>query len=66
MHAEKGKDQLEIFVTILAALNLDAHFDLFLPKQLISPVQLARLQGKQRQRASGQKVQDEEDVPSWQ
>jgi len=65
MQAEKGKVQLEIFVAILAALNLDAHLDLFLPKQLISPVQLAKLQGKQRQRASGQKVQDDEDMSSW-
>lgn len=65
MNAEKGKAQLEVFVAILAALNLTSHLELFLPKQQISPIQLAQLQGKQRQRASGQKALDEEDIPEW-
>lgn len=65
MNAEKGKAQLEVFVAILAALNLTSHLDLFLPKQHISPIQLAQLQGRQRQRASGQKASDEEDKPEW-
>ncbi len=65
MNAEKGKAQLEVFVAILAALNLTSHLDLFLPRQHISPIQLAQLQGRQRQRASGQKTSDEEDKPQW-
>lgn len=65
INAEKGKVQLEVFVAILAALDLVTQLDLFLPKQLISPIQLAKLQGKQRQRASGQRKQDEEDIPEW-
>ena len=65
INAEKGKAQLEVFVAILVALNLTSHLDLFLPKQQISPIQLAQLQGKQRQRASGQKMLDEEDIPEW-
>lgn len=65
MNAEKGKAQLEVFVAILVALNLTDHLELFLPKQQISPIQLARLQGRQRQRASGQKSPDEEDKSEW-
>ena len=63
INAEKGKAQLEVFVAILLALNLTSHLELFLPKQQISPLQLAQLQGRQRQRASGQKTADEEDEP---
>lgn len=54
LNAEKGKAQLETFIAILIALGLTAQLDLFLPKQALSPVQLAKLQGKKRQRASGQ------------
>ena len=65
LNAEKGKAQLEVFVAILLALNLTGHLELFLPKQQISPLQLAQLQGRQRQRASGQKTADEEGEPEW-
>ena len=65
INAEKGKAQLEVFVAILLALNLTAHMELFLPKQQISPQQHAQLQGRQRQRASGQKTADEEGEPEW-
>ncbi|WP_027850078.1 helix-turn-helix transcriptional regulator [Marinospirillum insulare] len=66
INAEKGKAQLEVFVAILVALNLTEHLELFLPKQQISPIQLAKLQGRQRQRASGQKSPDEEeDESEW-
>lgn len=53
MQAEKGKASLEVFVALLQALNLLAQLDQFLPPQTLSPVQLAKLQGKRRQRASG-------------
>ena len=65
INAEKGKAQLEVFVAILLALNLAGHLELFLPKQQISPLQLAQLQGRQRQRASGQKTVDEKGEPQW-
>lgn len=54
VQAEKGKVQLEVFVAIMIALNLTDQLSLFLPKQPISPIALAKLQGKQRQRASRQ------------
>ncbi len=53
MNAEKGQAQLVSLVAIMMALNLADNFDAFLPKQEISPIQLSKLQGKQRQRASG-------------
>ena len=65
LNAEKGKAQLEEFVAILRALNLTGHLELFLPKRQISPLQLARLQGRQRQRASGQKTAGQEGEPEW-
>ncbi|PWC17615.1 transcriptional regulator [Brenneria roseae subsp. roseae] len=69
LNAEKGKVQLEALIAIMAALNLTERLDNFLPPQDISPIQLARLQGKQRQRASGQrKTKDNksnEDVLEW-
>lgn len=65
LNAEKGKVQLEIFVAIMAALNLTEQLDLFLPMQEISPVQLAKLRGKKRQRASGQRKGAEQDDSEW-
>lgn len=55
LNAEKGKVQLEALIAILTALNLTSQLDNFLPEQIMSPLQLAKLQGKQRQRASGQR-----------
>jgi len=65
LNAEKGKVQLEILIAIMMALDLTEHLDLFLPKQEISPLQLAKLQGKKRQRASGKRCEMEEDKPEW-
>lgn len=61
LNAEKGKALLENFVAIMVALNMTEHLNLFLPAQDISPVQLAKLKGKSRQRASGSRKKDEED-----
>ncbi|MCF6346342.1 MAG: helix-turn-helix domain-containing protein [Thiomicrorhabdus sp.] len=55
MNAEKGQVQLVSLVAIMMALNLTDSLDAFLPKQDVSPLQLAKLQGKQRQRASGKR-----------
>lgn len=65
LNAERGKAQLEIFIAILVALDLVGHLDRFLPKQDISPIELAKLQGKKRQRASRQKRTRNEDLPEW-
>ena len=68
LNAEKGKVQLENLVAILASMDMLEHLDMFLPGQEISPIQLAKLKGQQRQRASGskkKKTQRREDKPSW-
>ena len=43
---------LETVISMLRALGLLNHLETFLPQVEISPVQLAKLKGKQRQRAS--------------
>ena len=55
--AEKGDAKLDVLVAILQALGLTEQLARFIPEQPISPVQLAKLSGKQRQRSSG-KVRD--------
>lgn len=65
INAEKGKVQLDIMIAILMALDLTEQIDLFLPKQEISPLQLAKLQGKKRQRASGQRSHKNGEKTEW-
>lgn len=65
LNAEKGKAQLEVLVAIMGALKLTAQLDNFLPPQDISPVQLAQLQGRKRQRASGQRSATAQEPPEW-
>jgi len=55
MNAEKGKAQLENFVAILVSLGMAEQLDTFLPVVEFSPLQLAKLKGKERQRASKSK-----------
>lgn len=68
LNAEKGKAQLENFVAILGALGMTEQLNMFLPVQEISPLQLAKLKGQERQRASKAKnkiPKIKEDKPSW-
>lgn len=52
VNTEKGKSKLDTFVAVLVALDIAEQLNLFLPVQEISPIQLAKLKGKKRQRAS--------------
>ena len=65
LNAEKGIARLEILVAIMAVLDLTRQLDLFLPPQDVSPIQLARLKGKARQRASGRRKARIEDPMEW-
>ncbi len=65
INAEKGKAQLEVLIAILMALDLTSQLELFIPTQEISPLQLAKLQGKKRQRASGKRTDANEEPPAW-
>ena len=68
INAEKGQVQLENFVAILASLGMTEHLNIFLPAQDISPLQLAKLKGQERQRASkslNKKTGVQKDKVSW-
>ncbi len=65
LNAEKGNVRLKVLIAILSALDLAGELDLFLPGQEVSPVQLARLRGKARQRASGQRGKRVEEPSPW-
>ena len=51
---------LSSFVEILRALKKLDQLDMFLPDPGISPLQLAKLKGRERQRASGGRAEDKE------
>lgn len=52
--AERGEPfTIDTLLSILRELGCLAQIDLFLPEPEISPVQLSKLKGKQRQKASG-------------
>ena len=68
LNAEKGQVQLENLVAILAALDMVNQLDAFLPAQELSPLQLAKLKGHMRQRASRAETKADrtgEAKPSW-
>lgn len=69
LNAEKGKVQLENLIAILAALDLLNQLNTLLPDQQFSPLQLAKLKGHERKRASGKSSPDQtqtsRDITSW-
>ena len=65
LNAEKGKAQLETFIAILLALNLADQLENFLAVQEISPIQLSKLKGRKRQRASGQRSSSKKETMQW-
>jgi len=68
LNAEKGNVQLKNLAAILVSLDMADQLNLFLPVQEISPLQLAKLKGKKRQRASKskkRKSQIKEDKFLW-
>lgn len=50
---ESGKGKLSSLISVLRELGALDELDRFIPDQVVSPVQLAKRQGKKRQRASG-------------
>ena len=63
----EGRATLLSFVQVLRALDALDELDGFLPAQGPSPLELAKLQGKQRQRASRKRSADDPDRedPQW-
>jgi len=63
---ERGEALLESVVSVLMALDMIEQIKNFVPEQEISPLQLVKLQGKKRQRASGSREQDvSEKTSEW-
>ena len=68
LNAEKGNVQLKNLVAILDAMDRVDSLNMFLPVQEISPIQLAKLKGQERQRASKSRKRNiltKEDKLSW-
>ena len=56
---ESGKGKLSTIIAVLRELKALDQLNNFIPEVRISPLQLARMQGKKRQRASGKRLKDE-------
>jgi len=52
---EAGRGKLSSLVAVLRELGALQELDNCIPEPAVSPLQLARMQGKQRRRASGQR-----------
>ncbi len=66
INAENGKVHLETFIAILQSLGLADQLDLMLPEPAISPIQLMKMQGRQRKRASRKnEPEDTEEGEKW-
>jgi putative transcriptional regulator len=63
--AENGRVQLESFVAIIQALNAIDQLDLMFAEPEISPLQLVKMQGKRRARASKKSVTIEPQKGTW-
>jgi putative transcriptional regulator len=63
---ESGRGQLSSLIAVLRELEALDHLDQFLPMPEVSPLQLARHQGKKRQRATGiHGDQEPGEKPEW-
>ncbi len=62
-NVEAGKGYgLATFIALLRALGLLDRLETLIPEQPISPVQLAKLKGRKRKRASGKRSQQRSEV----
>lgn len=67
---ESGRGKLSTLIATLRELGALDHLNSFIPETSISPLQLAKLQGKGRERASGErrritKVDKPKDKSEW-
>jgi transcriptional regulator with XRE-family HTH domain len=63
---ESGKAKLTTLIAVLRELGSLDELDHFVPEITISPLQLARRKGKQRQRASGKRLRRQsKDDAAW-
>lgn len=63
---ESGRGKLATLIAVLRELGALEQLDRLIPGDTISPLQLARLRGRERQRASGSRGRDDTaDDPEW-
>ncbi len=63
---ESGRGKLSTLIAVLRELQALEQLDNFIPEIAISPIQLAKMQGQARQRASGERVKSPaKDEPEW-
>lgn len=55
---ESGKGKLSTLIAVLRELKSLEHLNSFIPEVSISPLQLSKLHGKERERASGKRVKN--------
>ena len=55
---ESGSGKLSTLIAVLRELGALDHLNSFIPEPSISPIQLAKMQGKGRERASGERLKD--------
>lgn len=60
---ESGRGKLSNLIAILRELGALDQLDTFIPESSISPLQLAKMQGKQRERASGVRIKNKSKSP---
>jgi len=61
---EAGRGKLATVIAVLRELEALEQLDSFIPEPPVSPLQLARMQGKARERASGTRRKPADD-PEW-
>jgi len=63
---ENGKGStLSTLIAVLRELDALSELDAFIPEIKISPIEILKRQGKQRQRASGEKQEDQAEASEW-
>ena len=63
---ESGRGKLSTLIAVLRELGALDHLNSFIPEPSISPIQLAKMQGKERERASGERLKDKsKDATEW-
>ena len=63
---ESGRGKLSTLIAVLRELGALEHLDNFIPEISISPIQLAKMQGHVRKRASGERLKARvKDDPEW-
>ena len=62
---EKGRGKLSTLITVLRELGALQELDSLIPATTVSPLQLAKMQGKKRRRASGSRGAAGEKESEW-